>query len=102
MPRSGPLALKPFLISLLRETYEDKQENLIMADIRGLAADYSMRLDDIVSTLIVLTSEGGWHYLDDNGQPVAIADALLSGEARLSDEDIKKLNGSWCPAMVEG
>ncbi len=99
MSRKGPLSLKPFLISLLHETYDDKQRELQMSDLMMLAAEYSMRLDDVVSTLIELTNEGGWSYQDENGQ--ALAEELMNGGARLSDDDLKNLGGSWRPTMVE-
>ncbi len=97
MPRHGPLSLKPFLITLLREAYDEKQANLQMTDLRELAAEYSMRIDDIASTLIDLTSEGGWGYQDDNGEPIEIASDLLAGEERLSDCELEKLSGTWRP-----
>jgi len=102
MSRSGPLSLKPFLISLLREAYDDKQGNLQMADLQVLAAEYSMRLDDIASTLIELINEGGWCYQDENGEPVALATDLMDGKDRLTDDDLKKLTGTWCPIVAEG
>ncbi len=102
MSRHGPLSLKPFLISLLREAYDDKQGNLQMSDLKALAAEYSMRLDDIVSTLIGLTNEGGWCYQDENGQSMAIDSELLQGRGRLSESDLEKLSGAWRPIMVEG
>jgi len=100
MPRHGPLALKPFLITLLYEIYDDKQGSLQMADLRALTAEYSMRLDDVVSTLIELASEGGWNYLDENGEIVALSEALVEGEGRLSDKELKTLTGSWSPVVV--
>jgi len=103
MSRHGPLSLKPFLISLLHEAYDDKQGSLQMADLRALSAEYSMRLDDVVSTLIELASEGGWNYLGENGEVVVLSDALAEGEARLSDDELKALTGSWSPVVaVEG
>jgi len=99
MSRHGPLSLKPFLISLLHEAYEDKQASLQMSDLQALATEYSMRLDDVVSTLIELVNEGGWHYQDEKGQPVVLADELSEGEVRLSDDDLKKLTGDWSPVV---
>lgn len=99
MSRRGPLSLKPFLISLLHEMYDDKQKNLQMSDLTALAAEYSMRLDDVVSTLIELTNEGGWSYQDKNGQSLEMDSDLLGSEARLSQEDLKKFSGSWQPAV---
>ncbi len=102
MSRHGPLSLKPFLISLLREAYDDKQDNLRMSDLKALAAEYSMRLDDIASTLIGLTYDGGWCYQDENGQSLEIDNELLQGAGRLSESDLKKLSGTWRPIVVEG
>jgi len=101
MSRHGPLSLKPFLISLLHEAYDDKQANLQMADLRELAAEYSMRLNDVVSTLIELASEGGWHYQNENGDSITLSEELPEGEARLSDGELKKLTGSWAPVIIE-
>jgi hypothetical protein len=100
MSRRGPLSLKPFLISLLHEAYDDKQGSLQMADLQALAAEYSMRLDDVVSTLIELASEGGWSYLDMNGEIVALSQELAEGEGRLSDDELKALTGSWSPVVA--
>jgi len=101
MTRHGPLSLKPFLISLLREAYDEKQKNLQMADLQALAAEYSMRLDDIVSTLIGLIHENAWCYQDDNGQALTIEDDLLDGKRRLDKDDLKKLNGTWRPSTLD-
>ncbi len=101
MLRHGPLSLKPFLISLLHETYDDKQASLQMADLRALAAEYSMRLDDVVSTLIDLVNEGGWHYQNEKGESTALSEELSEGKARLSDSDLNKVTGSWSPVIVE-
>jgi len=100
MSRHGPLALKPFFISLLHEAYDDKQGSLQMADLRALAAEYSMRLDDVVSTLIELASEGGWNYLDEHGEIVALSKTLVEGKGRLSDNELKALTGSWSPVIA--
>ena len=101
MLRHGPLSLKPFLISLLHETYDDKQTNLQMADLRTLAAEYSMRLDDVVSTLIDLVNEGGWHYQNVYGESTTLSEELSEGEGRLSDSDLNKMTGSWSPVIAE-
>ncbi len=101
MLRRGPLSLKSFLISLLHEAYDDKQANLQMADLRALAAEYSMRMDDVVSTLIDLVNEGGWHYQNENGEPTTHSEALSKGVDRLSDPDLNQMTGSWSPVVVE-
>ncbi|MBL1260062.1 MAG: hypothetical protein COB33_005970 [Thiotrichaceae bacterium] len=101
MKRHGPLSLKPFLTSLLHEAYDDKQANLQMADLRALAAEYSMRLDDVVSTLIDLVNEGGWHYHHENGEPTPLSQELSEGEARLSASELNKMTGSWSPVITD-
>jgi len=101
MSRHGPLSLKPFLLSLLHEAYDDKQDNLLMVDLKVLAAEYSMRLDDVISTLIDLTNEGGWCYQDENGQSIELGDTLLGGKARLSEGELQSLTGSWRPVVTE-
>lgn len=101
MARHGPLSLKPFLISLLREAYDNKQGNLQMTDLQALAAEYSMRLDDIVSTLIGLIHDEAWCYQDENGAPLMIENDLLDGKRRLDEDDLTKLNGTWRPAIAD-
>ncbi len=101
MARHGPLSLKPFLISLLREAYDDKQGNLQMTDLQALATEYSMRLDDIVSTLIGLIHDETWCYQDENGALLTIESDLLDGKRRLDENDLKKLNGTWRPVIAD-
>lgn len=101
MSRHGPLSMKSFLISLLHEAYDSKQNDLTMADLKSIAAEYSMRLDDVVSTLVELESEGGWCYRDEQGQAAVIESDLQEGEARLSDVELGRLGGSWRPVIVE-
>lgn len=99
MTRQGPLSLKPFLITLLCEACEEKKRGLTMDSLETIAEEHSMRLDDIVSTLISLVNDGSWCYVDQSGESLEIEAGLMDSKQRLDKEAIAKLTGSWQPVI---
>lgn len=101
MTRHGPLSMKPFLINLLCEACDERQSGLTLSELEEIAKAHSMRLDDIVSTLVDLVNEGSWRYFDQNGEPCEIDAALKDSDTRLDNNELAKLVGSWRPAGAD-
>ena len=60
------------LEALLREEYDQRMTPLTVDDVHRLAVQYGIRFDDLMATLVKLTVEGRWRYMDAHGEVVEI------------------------------
>lgn len=90
------------LAALARQEHAKLGRPLQMADFHRLASEYSIRFDDIMDTLFKLVIQGEWRYLDRQGVPQAITQAILDNlyvERRLRAEDLQVFDGEWTPSL---
>lgn len=88
------------LESLLRETQKSKGSALGMDDLHALAAKHTIRLDDILDTLCLLSEHQAWSYFEADGSLAAPDDDMakhLHANKRLNDAQLERFDGSWAP-----
>ena len=88
------------LEAMVKDEYAKLGRPLTLDDYRRLAAQYTIRLDDIMVTLLELCIQGKWQYRDEAGKPQKITRqqfTRLTAAGRLSDEDLKTFTGGWTP-----
>ena len=89
------------IASLVKDYYRQKATPLTLADFRGLAREYAMRLDDIMETMFRLAIYREWEYRDASGREQLLEQEMLDKlyvKRRLSEKDLSSFNGSWKPA----
>jgi hypothetical protein len=89
------------LASLADDAYRKKKAPLKLEDFRALAREHSIRLDDIMETVFLLTIHKQWQYRDASGTVQPLDQATLDGlyvKRRLSEEDLAVFDGGWQPA----
>ena len=88
------------LASLAKDAYGRKAAPLKLEDFHDLAREHSIRLDDIMETVLLLTIHGQWKYCDAAGQEQKLDQETLDGlyvKRRLSEKDLSVFNGGWQP-----
>jgi len=90
------------LEAMIKEEHGQLGRPLTLDDFRRLAQQYTIRLDDIMVTLLELCVRGLWHYQDADGKQLKITrqrmTQLTAGGRRLNDADLKSFSGGWTPA----
>ena len=65
------------LASLANDVYRRKGERLSLDDFHDLAREHSIRLDDIMETIFLLSIHGQWTYFDSAGKEQPLDQATL-------------------------
>lgn len=88
------------LEALVKEEHGKQGKPLTLEDFRRLANQYTIRLDDIMATLLELAVHGRWRYCNPQGIPQIITrdevDALHK-RGRIQEADMQAYGGSWHP-----
>lgn len=90
------------LAGLAEETFSTKGSGLKLIDFKKLAADYNIRLDDIMITMFQLVIHGEWTYENKDGKPQDITQDTLDNlyvNRRLTELDLQDFTGSWQPCQ---
>ena len=86
------------LEALLSEECRKRGGELSLNDLRLIAGNHSIRLDDILDTLCQLTLHAVWDFHGSTKGQEAIDEPmckLLKANHRLNDEQLKRFEGSW-------
>lgn len=89
------------LAALLNERYRKSGRPLSLLELKRIAGQFALRLDDILDTLCKLCRHGQWRYLQPDGEggdPDGDACRLLEANHRLDHSQLERLGGSWRPA----
>ena len=87
------------LEALMREEY-DTIGPLTLADVERLSSHFSIRFDDMVTTLFELVLLKQWYYQDRQGKLQSISDSeidRLFSKGRISKKDLVHFDGFWSP-----
>ena len=90
------------LEALIRDEFA-KQGRLCLEDLKRLAAEYSIRFDDLFTTLFELVIHGRWHYVDAENKHRTLTRAELGRlfvGARIHYKDVQHYNGHWFPGTA--
>lgn len=89
------------LEALLSEECGKRGQDLSLNDLRLIAGNNGIRLDDILDTLCQLTLNGRWDYQGASPENAGYDEKfckLLKANHRLNDEQLKRFDGLWRPA----
>ncbi|WJW75402.1 hypothetical protein QVG61_13075 [Thiohalobacter sp. IOR34] len=90
------------LEGLARETCQRLDRPLRLDDLRQLARQHAIRLDDIMVTLFQLVIHGQWQWLDAEGVAQSLEQETLDRlyvNRRLTEQDLIDFGGSWQPCQ---
>lgn len=88
------------LEALLNEECHKRGSDLSLNDLRLIAGNHGIRLDDILDTLCELTLHGAWSFQGSEPGHEAIDEPLcklLKANHRLNDAQLKRFQGAWRP-----
>lgn len=89
------------LAALADDAFRKKAAPLNLGDFHKLAKQHTIRLDDIMETMFLLTINGEWTYQDNSGRIQPVDQKTLDSlyvKRRLSDKDLSAFDGTWKPA----
>ena len=89
------------LAALAADEYRRTGKPLTLDDFRNLAKTYSIRLDDIIETMLLLAVNREWAYTDPAGIVREINQDRLDSlfkKRRLNEDDLANIDGTWQPA----
>ncbi len=88
------------LAALAREAWKKKGEALRIDDFLQLAADHSIRFDDIMVTMFELVLQNKWSYKVADGTKTNITRDEVNNlyvNGRLNEADVRDYIGLWQP-----
>ena len=91
------------LAAMARDACKQKAAPLTLDDFHRLAAEYAIRLDDIMETLFLLVINREWRYTDASGNEQQLDQETLDKlyvKRRLSEKDLATFDGGWEPRQM--
>ena len=88
------------LAAMAHDACKHKAAPLTLDDFHQLAAEYAIRLDDIMETMFLLVINGEWRYTDTSGIEQQLNQETLDKlyvKRRLSEKDLATFDGGWEP-----